>query len=110
MHTSKVSQASNLDSKYKFIIDHILMARAVYEFYARGSTYPAVFEQTQRCRHLWQRYIENTSFRFTVSAYNHTIPLRRQKEVVETFSFMDFQGPIDLKTPELVLSVFEECE
>lgn len=83
--------------------------RGVYEFYAQGPSYAEVHEQTRNCRHLYERFVENTSFRFIVTAYNHTIAPRRQKDIVESFSFMDFKGPIDMKTPDLICAVFEEC-
>ncbi|KAI5120311.1 hypothetical protein M0805_005815 [Coniferiporia weirii] len=88
--------------------ERCILIKAVYEFYAQGPSYESVYRQTRENAHLWARYVEDTSFRFTVSAYNHSIPLRRAKEVVESFSFMGFKGPVDLKTPELSLAVFEE--
>ena len=53
--------------------------------------------------------MDDTSFRFTVAAYNHTIPKVRQKEVVEDFKYMGLRGKIDLKTPDIIFNVFEEC-
>lgn len=81
----------------------------MHEFYARGATYEEVYRQTRDNAALWTRYIPDTSFKFKVEAYNHSIPQRRQREVVESFSFMDFLGKIDMKTPDITLCVFEEC-
>jgi tRNA (guanine10-N2)-methyltransferase len=53
--------------------------------------------------------VEDTSFKFVINAYMHTIPQRRQREVVETFSYMDFKGKIDMKNPDIILCCFEEC-
>jgi tRNA (guanine10-N2)-methyltransferase len=58
---------------------------------------------------LWDRFVEDTSFKFVINAYMHTIPQRRQREVVETFSYMGFKGKIDMKNPDIVLCCFEEC-
>ena len=58
---------------------------------------------------LWERYVDNTSFRFLVTAYQHTIPQSRQKEVIESFAYMGFSGKIDMTKPELTLACFEEC-
>lgn len=60
-------------------------------------------------RLLWERYIDNTSFRFLVTSYQHKIPQARQKEVIEGFTYMGFLGKIDMKKPEVVLVCFEEC-
>ena len=86
------------------------LCRAVYEFYACGPTYEHVYEQTRRNSPLWFKYIPNTTFRFTVSGFNRNITLARQKEVVETFSFMALEGRIDMKNAELNLCCMEECE
>jgi tRNA (guanine10-N2)-methyltransferase len=59
---------------------------------------------------LWDRYIEGTSFKFIINAYMHTIPKARQRDVVESFSYMNFKGKIDMTNPEIILTCFEECE
>ncbi|EJD03356.1 RNA methylase [Fomitiporia mediterranea MF3/22] len=92
----------------RYLAERCILVKSVYELYGRGSSYESVYAQTRENKHLWVPYAENTSFRFTVMGYNYSIPLRRVKEIVESFRFMDFRGPIDLKNPELTLSVFEE--
>ena len=64
------------------------VTRYVCEFYARGKSYEEVHEQNRARSHLWEKYIEDTSFKFLVTAFNHTIPQWRQKDVVESFSYM----------------------
>lgn len=83
--------------------------RSVCEFYARGSTYEELHERVRQQRPRWSCYIEDTSFKFNVTAYNHTIPQARQRDVVESFSYMDFLGKIDMKSPEIIMTCFEEC-
>ncbi|OSX66131.1 hypothetical protein POSPLADRAFT_1177562 [Postia placenta MAD-698-R-SB12] len=85
-----------------------ILIRSVCEFYARGSTYEELHERVRQQRPRWSCYIEDTSFKFIVTAYNHTIPQARQREVVESFSYMDFLGKIDMKSPEIIMTCFEE--
>jgi tRNA (guanine10-N2)-methyltransferase len=66
-------------------------------------------EQNCRVRLQWERYIPDTSFKFSVMGYNFTISQRRQREIIESFAYMDFLGKIDMKNPEVTLTVFEEC-
>ena len=80
------------------------------EFYARGKTYDELHEQVRRDQWKWGKYVQDTPWKFFISAYNHTIPQRRQKDVVEDFNYMDFQGRIDMNSPEVTLACFEECE
>lgn len=96
-------------------LNHILILfpwiRSVYEFYARGATYEELHALNEKHgRSKWEKYIPNTSFKFFVNGYNQSIPQRRQREVVESFSYMDFLGKIDMKNPEVVMGCFEECE
>ena len=86
------------------------MTRSVYELYARGHTYEEVHEQNRASRHLWDKYVPDTSFKFVVNGYNHSISKARQREVIEDFSYMEFMGRIDLLKPEVTMGCFEECE
>ena len=84
--------------------------RSVYEFCARGRTYAELHEQNRAARAKWERFIPETSFKFCVLGYNQSIPQRRQREVIESFSYMDFRGKIDMKNPEVIMGCFEECK
>jgi tRNA (guanine10-N2)-methyltransferase len=82
----------------------------VYEFYARGSTYEEMHARNREASDRWSCFAQDTSFKFTVLGYNHTIPNKRQREVCEGFAYMNYFGKIDLKNPELILGCFEECK
>jgi hypothetical protein len=85
--------------------------RGIYEFYARGATYEELHEYNRVHSHSrWDRYVEDTSFKFNINGYMHTIPKKRQRDVVERFSYMAFKGKIDMTNPDIVLTCFEECE
>lgn len=86
------------------------MLRSVHEFWASGSTYDELHKRTRQNTNLWSRYVQDTSFKFKVEAYNHTIPQRRQKEIMESFAYMDLLGEITMKNPDIILTVFEECK
>ena len=85
-------------------------SRSVYELYARGATYEEVHKRNRASRHLWEKYVPDTSFKFVVNGYNHSISKSRQREVIESFSYMGFMGRIDLSSPEITMGCFEECE
>ncbi|VDC06429.1 unnamed protein product [Peniophora sp. CBMAI 1063] len=85
-----------------------ILIKSIYEFYARGASYDELHAANALARPQWEKYIADTSFKFFVNGYNQSIPQRRQREVIENFSYMDFLGKIDMKTPEVVLGCFEE--
>ena len=84
--------------------------RWICDFYAQGKTYSEVHEQTRSNLSKYAQYIENTSFKFIVDAFNNSVPKARQREVVESFSYMALLGKIDMKTPEVTFMCFEECK
>ena len=36
--------------------------------------------------------------------------MARVREVLTGFEFMDFKGPVNLKTPDVRFAIYEECE
>ena len=47
------------------------------------------------------------SFCFRLDTFNHTRTLSEQTEIIESFSYMDFQGPIRLRDAQEVFTVHE---
>ncbi|KAK7035497.1 hypothetical protein VNI00_011790 [Paramarasmius palmivorus] len=98
------------DEHARLLAQRCILIKSVYELYGQGSTYEELHESNRAHRAFWAKYIPDTSFKFFVSAYNHRIPQKRQKEVVESFSYMGFMGKIDMKSPDIVLGCFEEYD
>ncbi|KAF8135476.1 tRNA guanosine-2'-O-methyltransferase [Boletus edulis] len=94
----------------KLLANRCILIKSIYEFYAQGSTYDDLHEANKRVRSRWEQYIPNTSFKFTVIGYNHGLSQRHQRNVIESFSYMDFLGKIEMKDPQITLGVFEEYE
>ncbi|KAH7914105.1 tRNA guanosine-2'-O-methyltransferase [Hygrophoropsis aurantiaca] len=92
----------------KLLAERCILIKSIYEFYAEGQTYKELHEQNKMAQSRWTQYVEDTSFKFTVDAFNYSIGQRRQREVIESFSYMDFMGKIDMKHPEITLGCFEE--
>ncbi|KAG7098852.1 hypothetical protein E1B28_000755 [Marasmius oreades] len=94
----------------RILTKRCILIKSIYEFYCQGDDYEHLHDRNRENRHLWSRFIADTSFKFAVSAYNHKIPQVRQKEIVESFSYMGFLGKIDMKTPDIVMGCFEEYD
>ncbi|KAF8348221.1 tRNA guanosine-2'-O-methyltransferase [Amanita rubescens] len=88
-----------LEEHARLLARRCILIKAIYEYYGHAN---------RANRALWERYIPDTSFKFVVTAFNHSIPQDRQKEVIENFSYMDFLGKIDMREPDIVLGCFEE--
>lgn len=57
---------------------------------------------------LWQPYIETASFRFSIRGYNCTLSSKKQRDILESFSFMDYKGPIVMNNPDVEVCVWED--
>lgn len=111
MHSNQVGgRSKRLQRKIDVIVAVFVLARSVYELYAKGRTYEEMHGQNRAAQHLWEKYIPNTSFKFVVTGYNHSISKARQRQTIEDFSYMGFLGTIDLLNPEITLGCFEERE
>ncbi|KIL65842.1 hypothetical protein M378DRAFT_192147 [Amanita muscaria Koide BX008] len=121
LHGFTYTLADGSDPQRPFMVIHLaseeharllarrcILIKAIYQFYGQGSTYKELHEANRANRALWESYIPKTSFKFIVTAYNHSIPQRRQREVIESFAYMDFLGKIDMNDPEILLGCFEE--
>ncbi|KAL4078428.1 S-adenosyl-L-methionine-dependent methyltransferase [Scleroderma yunnanense] len=94
----------------RLLAKRCILIKSIYEFYAQGSTYAELHEANRQVRSRWEQYIPDTSFKFTVIGYNHSLSQRWQRDVIESFSYMDFLGNIDMKNPDIILGCFEEYE
>lgn len=81
----------------------------MYRFYAKGSTYEAMHEHNREARSEWAEYVPNTPFKYIVGGYNRSISQSRQREIIESFGYMDLLGKIDMKNPAVTFGCFEEC-
>ncbi|KAH7921404.1 tRNA guanosine-2'-O-methyltransferase [Leucogyrophana mollusca] len=92
----------------KLLAKRCILIKSIYEFYAQGQSYEELHEKNKVVQAKWSQYVADTSFKFTVDAFNYSITQRRQREVIENFSYMGFMGKIDMKHPEITLGCFEE--
>lgn len=63
----------------------------------------------QRTTSLWAQY-RNCSFRFEFDIFQSSLSIARQKEIVDSFNYMEFRGPIKLRDAEQTFAVFEEYD
>jgi tRNA (guanine10-N2)-methyltransferase len=54
------------------------------------------------------QYVADTSFKFVVGGYNRSISQLRQREIINSFSYMGLLGKIDMQSPEIIFGCFEE--
>lgn len=90
------------------MITRSILGSAIFELWGEGSDYDSLHEDVKRrSQHLWPPHNKST-FRFEIDAYQGSHTNERRTEIIESFRYMAFQGPIRMKNPDVQFTVFEE--
>ncbi|KAF2764646.1 tRNA guanosine-2'-O-methyltransferase [Teratosphaeria nubilosa] len=85
-----------------------ILGTAIYELWGEGVGYETLHADTRRrTKHLWTQYREH-SFRFELDSFHGSRSKDEQRNIFESFKYMDFQGPIRMRDPDHQFVVFEE--
>ena len=90
------------------LIERSILSSGIYELWGSGIDYKSLHQDVfQSTEPLWARY-RHGSFRFDIDAFqgSHSIPA--QREIIESFSYTGFEGPISIKNADNRFRVFEE--
>ncbi|KAI8146385.1 S-adenosyl-L-methionine-dependent methyltransferase [Fennellomyces sp. T-0311] len=84
------------------------ICRNIYHLWAEGNSYENVHAQVKDQPELWKGKYNDESFKFTVGAFNSTVSVTDQREVINSFSYLGFEGPISMKNPDVQFGVIED--
>ncbi|KAF2182142.1 tRNA guanosine-2'-O-methyltransferas-like protein TRM11 [Zopfia rhizophila CBS 207.26] len=91
-------------------ISRSVLSQGIYELWGQGTSYASLHSSVQhQSSQKWTQY-KDTPFRFTLDTFRGTRTSSQQRETIESFSYLDFQGPIRMKNPELEMIVFEDFD
>ncbi|GAB1737590.1 hypothetical protein NU219Hw_g1899t1 [Hortaea werneckii] len=100
------------DAAVRTVIQRSILCDQIYELWGDvgGSNYDLLRQDiTSRTQHLWPQY-RTSSFRFTVDSYHGKLSLTEQRDLIESFDFMSFEGPVRMKNPDQHFTIFEDYE
>ncbi|KAJ2797326.1 hypothetical protein H4R21_004363 [Coemansia helicoidea] len=84
-----------------------ILVRSIVEYWGSGATYDEVFAEVKQRPERWAEYAQK-SFKFTVDSFGRTLSQDDKVAVIESFSFLGFQGPIRMRDPEAEFFVCED--
>lgn len=91
-------------------MERSILSFAIHELWGAGEDYNTLHADVRsRTEHLWENY-KVESFRFTFDSFQGSRPNQEQRDLIESFSYMAFEGPIVLSTPAHKFRVFEHYE
>lgn len=92
----------------KALLSRSILSFAMYEVWGVGKTYEELHEDVRlRTERLWKQYRTN-SFKFEIDCCHGSRSSSEQREIIESFRYMDMQGPIIMNKPEYHFTIFED--
>jgi len=82
------------------LVRRSILAKAVYEVWGQGATYEKLHQTVRdNSSYLWDKY-KNVSFKFCIDSYQGSRTNEEQRELIEDFRYLAFEGPIKMRGAE----------
>lgn len=89
-------------------ISRCILAKDIFELWGYGATYDELHANVkERTEPLWALY-QNVPFAFAVDTFAGKRSQTAKRDIITSFTYLGFQGPIRLKNPEHQFTVMEE--
>ncbi|KAL3476340.1 SIR2-domain-containing protein [Aspergillus californicus] len=90
------------------LVSRSILVKDIFELWGHGTNYEELHADVQRrTSHLWAQY-KTTSFKFTVETFAGKHTPNEKRDIIQSFSYVGFEGPITLKNPEHDFWVLEQ--
>ncbi|KAL2828903.1 hypothetical protein BDW59DRAFT_170692 [Aspergillus cavernicola] len=90
------------------LISRSILAKDIFEFWGQGTTYEELHADVhKRTQNLWARY-KQIPFRFTIDTFAGKRTPTQKRDIIQSFSYVAFEGPIALKNPDEDFWVLEQ--
>jgi tRNA (guanine10-N2)-methyltransferase len=85
-----------------------ILSKCIYEIWGQGRDYDELHEDVRRrSQHLWGAFRQQ-SFKFSVDCFGSTKDVDQQRDIINSFRYLDLRGKIKMKGPEAEFAVLEE--
>ncbi|KAK5690891.1 hypothetical protein LTR97_012054 [Elasticomyces elasticus] len=102
--------AEDPEAAAKTLVSRSILSTGIYELWASGVDYESLHADVRtRTEALWPRFSKQ-SFRFKIDSFHGSHTLDEHRSIIETFKYMAFEGPIQMKNPTNKFDVFEDYE
>ncbi|RUS29995.1 DHS-like NAD/FAD-binding domain-containing protein [Jimgerdemannia flammicorona] len=95
------------DGEAAKLVKRAILIKSVYELWGTGITHDELQVSVRKHPERWLQY-KNKSFKFSVFAFGATCTAEHQIEVIESFSWLGFDGDIVLRNPQVEFVVVED--
>ncbi|KAK5168032.1 uncharacterized protein LTR77_006599 [Saxophila tyrrhenica] len=103
-------QAKDSAAAARSLITRSILSYSIYELWGSGHDYPSLHADVRhRTSALWPQHCHST-FRFEVDAFQGSHTAAEHRDIIESFAYTGFHGPIRMRNPDNQFVVFEEYE
>ncbi|SMQ46086.1 unnamed protein product [Zymoseptoria tritici ST99CH_3D7] len=85
-----------------------ILSFAIHELWGTGYDYTNLHEDVRQRTESWWDDYRQASFRFEIDSYQGSRSSSEQRDLMESFGYMDFKGPIVMKNPDHQFTIFED--
>ncbi|KAG0139522.1 hypothetical protein CROQUDRAFT_446930 [Cronartium quercuum f. sp. fusiforme G11] len=96
------------DEKARELGSRAILVKHILKHWADADSYEDLHKLNKSNCLSWADYVDHASFKITVTSFKATLTQARKSEIIESLSYMNFQGPIILANPEVEIMVSEE--
>ncbi|KAF5588699.1 tRNA guanosine-2 O-methyltransferase trm11 [Fusarium pseudocircinatum] len=84
-----------------------ILIQSIHELWGKGSTLDELHESVKtKTSHVWDSYL-GKSFKFDVDPYQGTRSAKKRIELINSFRFLGWTGPVKMTNPDNLFTIFE---
>ncbi|KAI0866315.1 S-adenosyl-L-methionine-dependent methyltransferase [Xylaria cubensis] len=96
------------DDAARAVVERSILAHSIYEHWGTADTIDELHAAVKRDTvQLWPDYLE-TSFKISIDSYRGSRSQKQKVALINSFSYLGFEGPILLSSPDNEFTLFEE--
>ncbi|KAI0457575.1 S-adenosyl-L-methionine-dependent methyltransferase [Xylaria acuta] len=96
------------DDAARAVVERSILAHSIYEHWGTAGTLDELHAAIKiNTAHLWQLYIAS-SFKISIDSYRGSRSQKQKVALINSFSYLGFEGPILLSSPDDEFTLFEE--
>ncbi|KAF4949988.1 hypothetical protein FGADI_8526 [Fusarium gaditjirri] len=100
VHLDSVNSAKRLAKRS-------ILIQSIHELWGKGSTLDELHESVKtNTSHIWNSYV-GKSFKFDVDPYQGTRSAKKRIELINSFRFLGWTGPVKMNNPDNLFTIFE---
>ncbi|KAK7995239.1 hypothetical protein PG990_014012 [Apiospora arundinis] len=94
----------------KAIVKRSILAQSIHEHWGTGDTLEEAHAEVKRKTSQWWPKYKETSFKFSLDAFNGSRSNKQRLALINSFGFLPFDGEIKMVNPEEDFTIFEQWE